>query len=142
MSLLYPVGAVAVGIQQLITAGSQFDGARSTSALTTGNGMNKYATDTKGGLFDFEQSEPIVVHNVMADFGGSVTYSLYVVNLDGAGAVISGESMLVTSGTGATLSYVSRLTLGPKQAVQLITSGATAAMKGRAWATICRMFQG
>jgi hypothetical protein len=142
MSLLYPVGAVAVGIQQLITAGSQFNGARSDSALTTGNGMNKYATDTKGGLFDFEQSEPIVVHNVMADFGGSVTYSVYIVNLDDAGAVLAGESMLVTSGTAASLSYVSRLTLGPKQAVQLITSGASAAMKGRAWATICRMFQG
>jgi hypothetical protein len=104
--------------------------------------MNKYATDTKGGLFDFEQSEPIVVHNVMADFGGSVTYSLYVVNLDANGAVIAGESLLITSGTAATLSYVSRLTLGVKQAVQLITTGASAAMKARSWATSCRGFQG
>jgi hypothetical protein len=142
MSLLYLVGTSPAGIQQLITAGSQFNGARSTSTLSTGNGMNKYATDTKGGLFDFEQTEPIVVHNVMADFGGSVTYSVYIVNLDAGGAVISGESLLLTTGTAATLSYVSRLTLGVKQAVQLVTSGASAAMLARAWATTCRGFQG
>ncbi len=136
------VGTSPVGIQQLITAGSQFNGARSDSTLSTGNGMNKYATDIKGGLFDFEQSEPIVVHNVMADFGTAIPYSVYIVNLDTTGAIIAGESLLVTSGTAATLSYVSRLTLGVKQAVQLITTGATLAMKARSWATTCRGFQG
>jgi len=142
MSLLIGVGTAPVGIQHLITAGSQLTGARPTTTPVIGNGMNKFPTDTVGGLFDFEQSEPIVVHNVMADFGGSVTYSIYIVNLDANGGVISGESLLVTSGTAATLSYVSRLTLGHKQAVQLITSGASAAMKARSWATSCRGFQG
>jgi phosphohistidine swiveling domain-containing protein len=142
MPLSLTVGTLPVGIQQLITAGSQFNGARSTSTLTTGNGMNKYATDVKGGLFDFEQGEPIVVHDVMADFGGSVTYSIYIVNLDAAGAVIAGESLLVATGTAATLAYVVPLTLGSKQAVQLITSGATAAMKARSWATTSRGYDG
>jgi hypothetical protein len=142
MPLSLQVGTVPVGIQQLITAASQFNGARSTSTLTTGNGMNKYATDVKGGLFDFEQSEPIVVHDVFADFGGSVTYSVYVVNLDAAGAVIAGESMLVTTGTAATLNYISEMTLGSKQAIQLITSGATGAMKARVWATTSRGYDG
>jgi hypothetical protein len=142
MSLLIGVGTAPVGIQHLATAGSQFTGARPTTTPTNGNGMNKFPTDTVGGLFDFEQSEPIVVHNVMADFGTSVPYSIYIVNLDAAGAVIAGESLLVTSGTAATLSYVSRLTLGAQQAVQLITTGATLAMKARSWATTCRGFQG
>jgi len=143
MSLLIGVGTAPVGIQHLITSGAQFTGAKPTTTATIGNGMNKFPTDTVGGLFDFEQSEPIVVHNVMADFGVSVTYSLYIVNLDANGAVISGESLLVTSGTAATLSYISRLTLGAKQAAQLITSGGGASAKmARAWATTCRGFQG
>ena len=142
MSLLIGVGTAPVGIQQLITAGSQFDGAKSTSTQTTGNGMNKFATDTKGGLFDFEQSEPIVVHNVMVDFGSSIAYQVFIVNLDANGAVISGESMLLTSGTAATLSYITRLTLGVKQAVQIKTTTASAAMVSRCWATTCRGFQG
>lgn len=142
MALSLLVGTGPVGIQQLITAGSQFDGAKSTSVITTGNGMNKYATDTKGGLFNFEQSEPIVVHNVMADFGSSIAYQVFIVNLDATGAVISGESMLLTSGTAATLSLTSRLTLGVNQAVQIKTTTATAAMVARCWATTCRGFQG
>jgi hypothetical protein len=104
--------------------------------------MTKFATDIKGGLFDFEQSEPIVVHNVMADFGSSIAYQVFIVNLDTTGAVISGESMLLTSGTAATLSYITRLTLGPSQAVQIKTTTATAAMVARCWATTCRGFQG
>jgi len=142
MSLLLAVGTSPVGIQQLITAASQFTGAASTSAQTLGNGMTKFATDTKGGLFNFEQTEPIVVHNVMADFGGSIPYNVYIVNLDANGAVISGESMLYASGTAATLSLTSRLTLGVNQAVQIKTTTATAAMVGRVWATSCRGFQG
>jgi hypothetical protein len=142
MSLLYPVGTTAVGIQQLITAGSQFEGSKSTSAQTSGNGMTKFATDTKGGLFNFEQTEPIVVHNVMADFGSSIAYQVFISNLDAAGAIISGESMLYASGTAATLSLASRITLGVNQAVFLKTTTATVAMIGRCWATTCRGFQG
>jgi len=142
MPLLYSVGVSPVGIQQLITAGSQFNGAVSTSVQTAGNGMTKFATDVKGGLFNFEQTEPIVVHNVMADFGSSIAYQVFIVNLDAAGAVISGESMLLTSGTAATLSLTTRLTLGVNQAVQVKTTTATAAMVGRCWATSCRGFQG
>jgi len=143
MALLLAAGTSPVGIQQLITAGSQFNGARSTSALTAGNGMNKYATDVKGGLFDFEQIEPVMVHNILADFGGSVTYTVNLINFDDAGAVIPGETLLFTTGTGVSLNLaLQHVVLGPKQAVQLITTGATAAMKARVWATTARGFMG
>jgi hypothetical protein len=143
MALAISVGTSPVGIQQLITAASQFNGARSDSTLTAGNGMNKYATDTKGGLFDFEQSEPVIVHNILADFGGSVTYTVYIVNLDAAGAVIPGESLLLATGTGALLNLaLQHIVLGSKQALQLTTTGATAAMKARVWATAARGFMG
>jgi len=144
MSLLYPVGTSPVGIQQIITSGSHFNGAASDSAQTAGNGMTKYATDVKGGLFDFEQTEPIVVHHILADFGVSVTWTVNVVNLDPAGAVISGETLQLATGTGDKYaSAVTAVILGHRQALQLITSGGGAARKiARVWATTSRGFQG
>lgn len=144
MSLLLPVGVSPVGIQQLITAGAQFDGAKSTSAQTSGNGMTKFATDTKGGLFNFEQSEPIVVHHILADFGVNLTWSIKVVNLDALGAIIPGETLIFADGTGvAHVSHVTEIILGYRQAIQLITSGGAGAQKvGRVWATTCRGFAG
>ena len=144
MPLLYAVGTSPVGIQQIITSGSQFDGAAPTTAQTAANGMTKYATDTKGGLFNFEQSEPIVVHHILADFGVDVTWSIKVVNLDALGSIISGETLIFADGTAtAHVSHVTEIILGYRQAIQIITSGGASARKvGRVWATTCRGFPG
>lgn len=143
-TLLLPVGTCPVGIQQIITSGSQFDGARSTTTPTLANGMTKFPTDTKGGLFDFEQSEPIIVHHILADFGVNVTWSIKVVNLDALGSIISGETLIFADGTAtAHVSHVTEIILGYRQAIQLITSGGASAKKvGRVWATTCRGFPG
>ena len=143
-TLLLPVGTCPVGIQQIITSGSQFDGARSTTTPTLANGMTKFPTDTKGGLFDFEQNEPIVIHHIVADFGVSVSWTLEIANLDSTGAIISGETMTMATGTGDKyVSAVTQLVLGPRQAVQLITSGGASAKKiARVWATTFRGYQG
>jgi hypothetical protein len=143
MSLLLPVGTIPVGIQQLITSGSQFDGAVSTTTATSGQGMTKYPTDTKGGFFNFENNEPIVVHHILADFGVAVTYTFSVVNLDAAGAVIAGESLVFATGTAASFIQTTSIVLGTKQAVKLVTSGGAGAAKvARVWATTFRGYQG
>jgi len=142
MPLLLDVGVMPVGIQQRITAGSQFNGAASTSAQTVANGMTKFATDTKGGLFNFEQNEPIVVHHLIANFGTSIAHQVFIVNLDAAGAVIAGESLLIASGTATFISLIPQVVLGVKQAIQLTTTGATLAMVGAAWANTTRGFVG
>jgi hypothetical protein len=144
MAVLLTVGSIPVGIQQIITSGSQFDGAVSTSTLTSANGMNKYATDTKGGLFNFEQTEPIVVHHILADFGVSVTWTVYSVNLDANGAIIAAETVRLDTGSGDKYAAAATaIILGPRQALQLITSGgASAAKVARVWATTSRGFDG
>ena len=139
MALILSVGVSPVGIQQIITSGSQFTGAASDSAQTQGQGMTKYATDTKGGLFYFENSEPIIVHHILADFGVSVTYTFTVVNLDANDAVIAGETITLATGAAATFSLTTPLVLGTKQAIRLITSGGVAAAKVcRVWASTAR----
>lgn len=139
MALILSVGVSPVGIQQIITSGSQFTGAASDSAQTQGQGMTKYATDTKGGLFYFEQNEPIIVHHILADFGVAVTYTFTVVNLDAADAVIAGETIILATGTAATFSLTTPLVLGTKQAIRLITSGGAGATKVcRVWASTAR----
>lgn len=142
MALLIPVGVMPAGIQQKITAGSQFNGVASTSAQTSANGMTKFATDVKGGLFNFEQSEPIVVHHLIANFGTSIAHQVFIVNLDSTGAVIAGESLLIASGTAAFISLIPQVVLGVGQAIQLTTTGATLAMVGTVWANTTRGFVG
>jgi hypothetical protein len=142
MSLELAVGVMPVGIQQKITAGSQFNGAASTSAQTAANGMTKFATDVKGGLFNFEQNEPIVIHQVLANLGTSIAYQVNIVNLDSTGAVIAGESILLASGTAASVFLTPQVVLGAGQAIQLTTTGATLAMVGTVWANTTRGFVG
>lgn len=142
--LLLPVGTIPVGMQVSITSGNQFDGTQSAGTTTLAAGMTKFAPAAAGGLFNFEQSEPIVVHHILADFGVNVTWTLNVVDLDDSGAIIAGETLTYADGTGvAHLSFVTAIVLGPKQAVQLITSGGAAHAKiARAWATTFRGYQG
>jgi hypothetical protein len=142
MALLLSVGVMPVGIQQKITAGSQFNGAASTSVQSVQNGMTKFATDTKGGLFNFEQNEPIVVQQILANLGTSIAYQVSIVSLDSAGVVIAGESLLLASGTAATVSLTPKIMLGVGQAIQLTTTGATVTMVGAAWANTYRGFVG
>src|SRR5574343_508540 len=101
MALSFPIqGSLSVGIQQAITAGQQFTGVAPGGTASVANGCNKFAAHANGGLFNFEQTEPIIVDTFYAAFGAAVgTWTLSIVNLATNGTPIAGEKFLVESGS-------------------------------------------
>lgn len=135
MTLKVPSSAAPVGIQHRLNAGSKFDGTVPATAVTLENGINKYAAGTAGGLFYFENTRPVSVLHYAFDFGTSVPYEIAIVSLDGAGAKLAGERLLLESGTARTVSGPARvnLVLGCRQALEVTVSSGTAAMIGSVW---------
>jgi hypothetical protein len=142
MALTDPSNGVAVGVQQQIPSGSQFTGAAPAGAQTFANGLNKFAANVAGGLFLFSATEAVVVHDIYIDFGALTTYSLKIVNLDGSGNPIAGESFALEEDVRLRTRLTGRLLLSANQALQLTTSDATAAMMARMYATALRVFPG
>lgn len=139
----------ATGIQQRITAGGAFNGTlppgdTTDAGVATSNGMYKYTAAATGGLFFWSGNEAVRVVQFHADFGaGAETASLFLVNLDEAGAPISGESMLIVSVSGQqTLSlgesHIYQLTLLKNQALKLVSSNTNAAQIAQAVGVIER----
>jgi hypothetical protein len=124
MSLLIEAGRSPVGIQQQTAIGGSFDGTAPAGDPVAANGMNKYSALTAGGLFNFAQGEPIKILQYQFDLGASVAYSIAIVNLDSTGAVISGESMVIDTGTSRYPSTRTPFWLTARQALQIIVAGA------------------
>ena len=142
-NLLSTPGLSIIGIQHQITAGAQFTGELPTVSspahvVTCANALNKFVADTKGGLFDFEQEEPLRVMQYHFDLGGSVAFVLTVETYDAAGSVISGESMQILAATSRIVVGTPNWVLGKNQKLKLTTSGAAAAMTARIYVVTAR----
>ena len=140
MSTLLPIEN-APALMQLTTAGVPFDGLAPASAsdpltpVQDVTGIWRYPAGAHAGLIQWNNNEPIICRQLQAGFGGSIAYSLYLVNLDEDGALIAGEKWLLRTATAATLSLDEtnfKVVLLARQALQLIT----AAVVGQAQSVI------
>ena len=135
-NLISGPGLSISGIQHQVTAGAQFTGELPTVSspahvVTFANALNKFVADIKGGLFDFEQEEPLRVMQYHFDLGSSIAYVLTVETYDATGTVIAGESMQLLSATARIVVGTPNWALGKNQKLKLTTSGASAAMIAR-----------
>lgn len=137
-----PVLDYAIGIQQRINAGHNFNGSLpSAVGAVREHGCTKFAAANTGGLFYFEGDYNVVVEQFMFDFGdgASVDWTLSVVNLDDDGAVIAGESTRIHEGKNeeffSQYTYM-HLLLAPRQALQLVTTGGNKDMVARIWVSL------
>lgn len=143
-NLLIGVGNVSVGIQHMLASGHDFNAALPTTfgAITVANGLNKFPIDTVGGLFNFEQHENIIITQFSFNFGGSVAYTLNIINTDASNSILAGETITVAGGTASTFHALPRLTLSARQMLQLVTTGGVGAMVARVYAVQERGFRG
>lgn len=115
-------------IQQAISAGNDFDGAAPGGALTTSpEGIESYAESDAGGLFEFGNQYPVEVVQIQIILGGQLTWSISVVDDDD-------DEIVLWSGTTEAdfhTTAADRIVLLPGQALKLVTSTASAAMKAR-----------
>lgn len=114
-----------------------FNGTLPIGSVSVGNGMNKFPAGTTGGLFHFEQKEPIVIQQYLFEFGASVSYTVALVNLDADGNEIAGEALILEQGTAERTKYVENLLLTVGQALK-VTAGGTASMLGQVAAISAR----
>ncbi len=144
MALLAQVGTYSIGIQHKVTANNQFDGTLPVGALTFANGMNKYAAGTAGGLFDFENTEPIIITQYHFEFGDVTTgYVLSIITTNADESEISGEASILAQGSAKIVIVTGqRLLLTAGQKLKLVTTGGTAAMFARVFAIQERGYQG
>lgn len=126
--------ATAPGIiEQLITAGSQFDGALPTTIPIDADGIRKFPTDVVGGLVELDFAdhagsfESYVIEQILADFGDAVTAVVNILTAGGPTAVFA------SPGAGIYL-FTGLLELGWDQKIQLVTTGATVALQARVFA--------
>lgn len=132
----------AIFIEQRIKAGSQFTG--EAPSLSGGafvpwvdeyDQVFRYAKSSdatvkegdKGGLFEFECAAPVSLEEVLADFGGSVTWTLSVVPRSGPAIVIETAS----SSRYLVRTEYQRLHLVRGDKIKIVTSGGSAAMWAR-----------
>jgi len=117
-------------IEQKITAGSQFTGAAPTTTMARAYDMERYPTDTVGGLVDFANPNPIQIKQIFIKFGGQASWTLKLIDVDNVKTTL-------LSGTNET--YLANLTLGlilfQGQKLELVTVAATTAMVVRVSAT-------
>jgi hypothetical protein len=145
-NLLITTGVSTVGIQHLITAGQQFTGVIppiTPTPPTFANNLTKFAIASTGGLFNFENSETVIVTQYAFNFNAATAYELALVNLDNTGAVIAAETQIIYSDTATTLfTQPQRIILGARQALRLVTTNAVAAMCAQVYAVQERGFRG
>lgn len=139
--------SVATAIQQRITAAGNFDGTLPQAAgpvradspiYQPGNSIYKYAPAAKGGLFFWNNVEPLVLSQIHLDLGAASDVTVKIVNLDptkindDSPAILAGESMTIEQATGVTFMALDEARLKtillPYQGI-LITSTANAAVQ-------------
>jgi hypothetical protein len=150
--------SVATAIQQRITAGGNFDGTlpqdsghRADSPIYhPGNSIYKYAPAAAGGLFFWNNVEPLVLSQIHLDLGAAANVTIRIVNLDPATinddlpAVLAGESMTIEQATGVSFMALDetrlKTALLPYQGIQIVSTANAAAQIAQVLASIERTF--
>lgn len=141
---LLPVSAALIGIQQRLEANRNATGAAPATTPTIANGLIKYPAPTAadgGGLFDFESLDAIVVFPEF-DLGASTTLTIKIVNMGTNNTVIAGEETMVYTGSVRYYAPTEPFRLTSRQALQVTTSGGSAAMVLRVKAQLQINYQG
>lgn len=144
------------GIQQQITAAGNFDGTlpqaagpvRANSPLGQGNSLYKYIASSKGGLFFWTNTEPLVCTQIHVALGAAANVSVSIGNLDPAHinddtpVTLAGEDILIAQSTAVTFFTLNesqlKVTLLPYQAVKIVTTANAAAQIARVLACLER----
>jgi hypothetical protein len=129
MPLLRSPFSYSTAIQQTMVASGFFNGLYpdGTDAVDNGKGLYTYGpSTTNGGLFYWNNNEPIICGQFHVDLRGSGNMSLYLVSIDSTGAVIAGSPILIEQQTA--VQYVAldesrfKAVILPGQALQLVTT--------------------
>jgi hypothetical protein len=136
------INTFATCFEQRIAAGSQFDGNAPADAthlfqkyVNTDDGIVRYkykpdddpAHDvikgTHGGLFEWTSQMPVALEEIIADFGGNVTWTLYLLTT-------TGDTIQLLTGTGRYIlrTEYERFYLFRGEKLKLVTKDATADM--------------
>lgn len=136
----------ATAIQQRVASGHIFNGTlpqaagpvRADSPIDAGFSIYKYAqlTADGGGLFFWNNVEPLVCSQIHIDLGAAANITIKLVNLDPAHinddspTILTGESMTIEQATAVTFIALDEARLKtillPYQAIQIITTNSTA----------------
>jgi len=114
-------------MEQRMIAGSDFDGMLPTTTKELGDGIEAYAPDTQGGLFDFELAAPVFVRSVELKLDGQSAWTVHKRDKEG-------DELLILCGTDETdfLTTASdAFVLTNKQLLVVRTTGASAAILAR-----------
>lgn len=133
-------------ILQRITENHQFDGTLSLGAeSTTRNGaMYEYAAADAGGLFYWDNQEPMVIDQINVNLGAAGDCTIWIVNLDTNLAVIAAESFRIFTVSGqqhVALDHAQmQLTVLPRQAIQIVSATSAAAKVAQVVGSIERSY--
>jgi hypothetical protein len=149
----------ATAIQQRVASAQHFDGTlpqagavRADSPLDAGRAIFKYASlaGVGGGLFFWNNSEPLVCSQIHVDLGASGDITVKIVNLDPAHinddlpSVLSGEAITIEAATGVTFIALDearfKTVLLPYQAIQVITTASGQAQIAQVLASLERTY--
>jgi hypothetical protein len=150
----------ATAIQQRVASGKIFTGAlpqaagpvRADSPLDTGLSIFKYAqlAADGGGLFFWDNREPLVCSQIHVDLGGAGNITILLVNLDpahindDAPAILSGESITIESVTNAAFIALDearfKTLLLPFQGIQIVTTASGAPQIAQVVASLERTY--
>lgn len=151
--------ASSTAIQQRVASGQTFDGSlpqngsvRADSPIGADYSIYKYASlaATGGGLFFWNNTEPLVCSQIHVDLGGSGNITVSIVNLDPAHVnddqptVLSGEAMVIETATAAAFIALDearfKTILMPFQAIKIVTSASGAAQIAQVVASLERTY--
>lgn len=149
----------ATAIQQRVASGKIFTGAlpqngavRADSPLDLGYSIYKYAqlAADGGGLFFWNNIEPLVCSQIHVDLGAAGDITISLVNLDPTKvnddlpSVLSGESMIIEQATGVRFIALDearfKTILLPYQAIQLVTTASGQAQIAQVVASLERTY--
>ncbi len=148
----------ATAIQQQITAAGHFDGTlpqdsghRADSPIyQPGNSIFKYPAEAAGGLFFWNNVEPLVLSQIHISSSASMDISISIVNLDPAHinddlpSVLTGETMLIEQMTGVTFMALDEAKLKtillPYQGIAIVTTANAAAQIAQVVASLERTY--
>jgi hypothetical protein len=120
-------------IEQKMDASSVWNGAAPAGTPTLGNDLETFAEGTVGGLFDFGNDRPIIVKQVVINFGsGTTSWSLSLVDVDAVETIVASASSAVPFIAVESDSLPGGLILLEGQTLKLVSAGGpTSAARAR-----------